>query len=55
MSTGLALILVFVVGSVIPLLARKWLTRHRDEVDDYYEREYRDPLIIDGISWSSGR
>ena len=48
---------LFLGGAVAAVLAGVawWLRRHQRAVDDYYEREYREPPVFnwpDGGGWS---
>lgn len=51
-STGWVLLAALVVAVAIPVLVSRWIRRRRD-VDDYFERDFRDPPTLGGI-WPNG-
>jgi len=49
------LILVATVIGVVAISAfGRWVKRRWDNVDDYYEREHKDPPIFDAGDWLGG-
>lgn len=51
---GLILIALFVLAVGIPIAVTRLGRRWESEVDDYYERDYRDPPTMGGGAWPNG-
>jgi hypothetical protein len=47
-------LILLVVLAVLVLLLARWANGRWEEVDNYYEREYKDPPIFDATDWLNG-
>lgn len=52
MRIGLVLLVALLLLMGIPLLVNAW-ARRREDVDNYHERDFRDPPTMGG-TWPSG-
>lgn len=54
MRTAVVLSLILLVAVVLPVLVNRWGRRRDDEVDGYWERDFRDPPTMGGGGWPGG-
>ena len=54
LRTAVALMLILLLAIGVPVAVNRWGRRREDEVDDYHERDLRDPPAIGGGPWPGG-